>query len=246
MMSDLSLKVHEREVESAREKLTEDLAVLCSARTFAGFTDDLKQQALDTKDAVWERLKARAAANPAAMMAIAAGLGWRLMTRPPIASALIGLGLFSLWRTSGAPLDKHSSFLQQSAQSLKTQGEDLATAAGGMAADLAAQAKGTVSSKGTEAWEAAKAKVQEWNEQASARLDEARLKAKTASDSVVDGLRRQQHELRDEVADMTAAAKESLRDEDTRNTMLIGIAGVAIAAALGIACQKRISESTEA
>jgi hypothetical protein len=180
------------------------------------------------------------------VLAIAAGLGWRLFTRPPIASALIGLGLFSLWRTSGVPIDKRSSFLQQSAQSLKTQGEDLATAAGGAAADLAAQAKGTVSAKGTEAWEAAKAKVQEWNEQASARLDEARLKVKAASDSVVDGLRRQQHDLRDEIADMTAATKESLRDEDTRNTVLVGIAGVAIAAALGIACQKRISESTEA
>ena len=34
------------------------------------------------------------------------------------------------------PLDKRSSFLQQSAQSLKTQGEDFATAARGMAADL--------------------------------------------------------------------------------------------------------------
>ena len=245
-MPGISLKIHEREVESARAKLTEDLAVLCSARTFATFTDDLKQEALDTKDAVWEKLKARAAANPAAMLAIAAGLGWRLMNRPPIASALIGLGLFSLWRTPGVPVDKRSSFLQQSAQSLKTQGEDFATAAGGMAADLTAQAKDTVSAKGTEAWEAAKAKVQQWNEDAGARLDDARAKAKTASDSVVDGLRRQQHDLRDEIADMTAAAKESLRDEDTRNTVLVGIAGVAIAAALGIACQKRISESTEA
>ena len=128
-MPDISLKVYERQVESARAKLSEDLAVLCSARTFATFTDDLKQEALDTKDALWEKLKARAAANPAAMLAIAAGLGWRLMNRPPIASALIGLGLFSLWRTPGAPLDKRSSFLQQSAQSLKTQGEEFATAA---------------------------------------------------------------------------------------------------------------------
>ncbi|MGA8390424.1 MAG: hypothetical protein WBV43_10870 [Pseudolabrys sp.] len=245
-MPGISLKIHEREVESARAKLTEDLAVLCSARTFATFTDDLKQEALETKDAVWEKLKARAAANPAAMLAIAAGLGWRLMNRPPIASALIGLGLFSLWRTPGAPLDKRSSFLQQSAQSLKTQGEDFATAAGGMAADLAAQAKDTVSTQGAEAWEAAKVKVQEWNESAGARLDDARSKAKTASDSVVEGLRRQQHDLRDEIAVVTAAAKGSLRDEGTRNTVLVGIAGVAIAAALGIACQKRISESTEA
>ena len=245
-MPGISLKIHEREVESARAKLTEDLAVLCSARTFATFTDDLKQEALETKDAVWEKLKARAAANPAAMLAIAAGLGWRLMNRPPIASALIGLGLFSLWRTPGAPLDKRSSFLQQSAQSLKTQGEDFATAAGGMAADLAAQAKDTVSTQGAEAWEAAKVKVQEWNESAGARFDDARSKAKTASDSVVEGLRRQQHDLRDEIAVVTAAAKGSLRDEDTRNTVLVGIAGVAIAAALGIACQKRISKSTEA
>jgi len=245
-MPDISLKVYERQVESARAKLSEDLAVLCSARTFATFTDDLKQEALDTKDALWEKLKARAAANPAAMLAIAAGLGWRLMNRPPIASALIGLGLFSLWRTPGVPVDKRSSFLQQSAQSLKTQGEEFATAAGGMAADLTAQAKGTISTKGVEAWEAAKAKVEEWNENAGARLNDARAKAKTASDSVVDGLRRQQHDLRDDIVDMTAAAKESLRDEDTRNTVLVGIAGVAIAAALGIACQKRISESTEA
>jgi hypothetical protein len=51
-------------------------------------------------------------------------------------------------------------------------------------------------------------KVEEWNENAGARLNDARAKAKTASDSVVDGLRRQQHDLRDDIVDMTAAAKE--------------------------------------
>ena len=244
-MSDLPLKIHEREVENARAKLAADLDVLCSPRTVATFTEGLKQEALDTKDAIWERLKARAAANPAAMLAIAAGLGWRLMNRPPIASALIGLGLFSLWRTPGAPLDQRVGFFQQSAQALKTQGEDLASAASGVAANLTTQAKDTVSAKGTEAWEAAKSKVQEWNEQAGSRLDDARMKAKKASDSVLDGLRRQQHDLREEIADVTAAAKRSLRDDDTRDTVLIGIAGVAIAAALGIACQKKLSETAD-
>jgi hypothetical protein len=71
------------------------------------------------------------------------------------------------------------------------------------------------------------------------------VKAKKASDSVVDGLRRQQHDLRDEIAGVTAAAKRSLRDDDTRDTMLVGIAGVAIAAALGIACQRRLSETAD-
>ena len=43
----------EREVERSRAKLTQDLAVLCSPDTFASFTDDLNQEALDTKDAFW-------------------------------------------------------------------------------------------------------------------------------------------------------------------------------------------------
>jgi hypothetical protein len=38
-------------------------------------------------------LKARAAANPLALAAVAAGVGWRLFHRPPIATALVGLGL---------------------------------------------------------------------------------------------------------------------------------------------------------
>jgi hypothetical protein len=57
--------------------------------------------------------------------------------------------------------------------------------------------------------------------------------------------RRQQHDLRDEIADVATATKETLRDEDTRNVVLIGIAGLAVAAALGIAAQKRIVEPIE-
>jgi hypothetical protein len=40
-----------------------------------------------------------------------------------------------------------------------------------------------------------------------------------------------------------ATAAEKLKEDDTRNKLLLGIAGAAIAAALGIACQKRISET---
>src|SRR4029450_8159656 len=99
-MAGAALHDHEIEVERWRAKLTQDLAVLCSPKTFAAFTDDLKQQAFDTRDASWEKLKARAASNPAALIAIGAGVAWRLIQRPPIASALIGVGLFSLWKTT--------------------------------------------------------------------------------------------------------------------------------------------------
>ena len=98
-MGNISLLQHEHEVERSRAKLTQDLAVLCSPATLAAFTDDLKQEAFETRDAFWEKIKARAASNPAAVMAIGAGLAWRLLRSPPIASALIGVGLFSLWKT---------------------------------------------------------------------------------------------------------------------------------------------------
>lgn len=40
-----------------------------------------------------------------------------------------------------------------------------------------------------------------------------------------------------------SAGKNALDDEETRNKLLLGVAGIAVAAALGIACQKRISHS---
>ena len=120
-MADLSLLEHEREVERSRAKLTQDLAVLCSSDTFAAFTDDLKKEAVGMKDAYWEKLKARAAANPAAVIAIGAGLAWRLIQRPPIASALIGVGLFSLWKTepksSYDATGRRLDYMQQSKES---------------------------------------------------------------------------------------------------------------------------------
>ncbi|HEY7228888.1 MAG TPA: hypothetical protein VH558_00815 [Pseudolabrys sp.] len=251
-MADSSLRAHEREVEAARAKLTQDLAVLSAPEMFADFTDTLKHEVEKTRQALWEKLKAQAAANPAAVLAIAAGLGWRLMRRPPIASSLIGLGIFSLLRTSAKPLDHSTSFLQQSTRSLKGQGEELASAIGGAAAEAkdavaakATEAKDGIAAKATEAWDSAKEKTQKWNEQAGERLATARSQVKNAGESIMEDIRRQQHDLRDEIADITAAAGETLRDEDTRNTLLIGIAGIAVAAALGIAAQKRIVETTD-
>jgi dGTP triphosphohydrolase len=252
MMTGLSLRTHEREVERARAKLTQDLAVFSSPEMFADVTDTLKQEAVKTRQALWEKLRAQAAANPAAVLAIAAGLGWRLLRHPPIASSLIGLGIFSLLRTSAKPLDHSTSFLQQSTRSLKGQGEELASAISGAAAEakdaIAAkttETKDSIAAKATEAWDSARERTQKWNEQAGERLATARLQVKSAGETVMEGVRRQQHDLRDEIADVTAAASETLRDEDTRNTLLIGIAGVAVAAALGIAAQKRIVEPTD-
>ena len=73
-MGGASLHDREIEVEQSRAKLTKDLATLCSAKTLSAFTDDLKKEAFDTRDALWEKIKARAASNPAAVIAIGTGL----------------------------------------------------------------------------------------------------------------------------------------------------------------------------
>ena len=116
-MIEPSLNQLEREVEASRTKLASDLSTLRSPATAAEFTETLKQEALDAKDALLDKakasaqssiesliedVKARAAANPAAALAIGAGIAWRLIRHPPIATALVGAGLISLFRTPPA------------------------------------------------------------------------------------------------------------------------------------------------
>jgi hypothetical protein len=240
MMANLSLLEQEREVERSRTTLTQDLAVLCSPDTFAAFTDDLKNYAFETRDAFWEKLKARAASNPTAVIAIGAGLAWRIIQHPPIASALIGLGLFSLWKTqpktaydaTGRRLD----YTQQSKVVLREQ----AGQAFSVAADIAEKAQEAAAAKGSEAWDSAKAKMREWKEGVSSAVADTTSRLKSSEDVLLDDLRARQQNVRDKMDSLADTATSQLRDDDTRNQLLLGIAGVAIAAALGIACQKRI------
>src|ERR1700733_8486372 len=108
------LNVLEHDLQETRARLARDLDRLRSTETISDFKADLLAQASQTKDELvgkakdsvsagvrdlWSEMKARAAANPAAALALSAGLAWRLIQRPPIASALVGVGLLSLWRT---------------------------------------------------------------------------------------------------------------------------------------------------
>ena len=174
-------------------------------------------------------------------------------SRPPISSALIGVGLFSLWKTTprmaydatGRRLD----YIQHSKESLKEQAGQAFAAA----ANVADKAQEAATAKGTEVWESAKVKMQEWQEGAGRVVDDTTAKLKSSGESVLDKVRSsggdlledlhaKEHHLRDQMEDLAANAADKLRDDDTRNNLLLGIAGAAIAAALGIACQKRIAE----
>jgi hypothetical protein len=114
-MSAAELNALEREVELTRARFANDLARLRSPHNIAEFKEDLWASAREAKDGVLAEVKARAAANPLAVAALAAGVAWRLFHRPPIATLLIGLGLVGLLRTSPSQADyaKGAEFLQE-------------------------------------------------------------------------------------------------------------------------------------
>src|SRR5262245_62239180 len=114
-MSTAELDGLERDVEQVRAKFADDLARLRSPTNLARLKHDLWADVRETKDEVVDKakdaaqdgaqrlvaeLKARATANPLATIAIGAGLAWRFVHRPPIATVLVGLGLIGLARTT--------------------------------------------------------------------------------------------------------------------------------------------------
>jgi uncharacterized phage infection (PIP) family protein YhgE len=118
-MSTLELDRLEDDVAKARERVVADVARLRSPGAFEEFKGDIGQTFSDTAQRTIAGLKSRAAANPAAVLAIGAGLAWRFARRPPIASLLVGVGLASLLRTSAdsppSPVVTRSGELLQAA-----------------------------------------------------------------------------------------------------------------------------------
>jgi hypothetical protein len=289
---DDTLRQCEREVEQARSKLSYDLATLRAPETFSSFTDDLKRDALETKDAIINQakdaaqsrltqfvddLKARAAANPAAALAIGAGIAWRMLRHPPIATALIGAGIYGLWRTNGVQPHGRSNadYLQHGRARLMEQAGDFAASAAAGAKDVAADVGEAVSAKTAEMIDSAKAKAQEWSEAAQEKAQEwsaaAQSKAHEWSDDLersaaavgsalkaeADSLNAQTGRVSMRARDATVEAsarttqfvretmqdgRDLLTDAESRDKILLGLAGVAVAAAVGIACQKRMTE----
>jgi hypothetical protein len=233
----------EREVASARARLASDLSYLCSADTYSEFKQDLKHEARLTFAGVVKDLKARAAANPAATLAIGAGVAWRLIERPPIAAALIGAGLLSLWRTTPVPANGHSErdYLSEGRERLKEQVGDLASSVREQAVEMA----GVVTDQASEFADTTKEKVQRWSTAAASGVKgQAASVARRASGALDDA--------RESVADVSAMAGEmvhrasskvqdAVSDQNARDKILLSAAGLAVAAALGIAYQRRAS-----
>jgi vacuolar-type H+-ATPase subunit H len=252
-MSDHELDALERNVTQARARFADDLARLRSPNNLAGFKDDVWTEARETKDELVDKIKAaakdgarrvltelkeRAAANPLAAAAVAAGLAWRLVHRPPIATLLIGAGLFGLLRTS-APQRSDEPYMglydEEATLRQKTGDGDLAQ----RAADTAG---------------ALKDKVQDWSASAG---ETARTTARQVAEKVTpmtQGASQMLHDARATARETLSHATETaaslaerastrlqgtLPDREDRDKYLLSAAALAVAAAVGIAYQRR-------
>ena len=248
-MSEAELNVLERDVEQARARFAGDLARMRSPATLSNFQDDVWARASETKDDLVEKakeaatdgvqrlvsdLKEKAAANPAAALAIGAGLAWRLVHRPPIASLLVGIGLFSLWRTT------------------PSEGEGPVP----RAADLAGQVKETLQEWSAGATEnltqiADKASAAAEETYASARDTVSKVKTHVtvAADQAAGSVQETMTHIRDQAsaagAKTSAAVRAITPNAEARDSLLLGAAALAVAAAVGIAYQRRSTDETK-
>ncbi|MER9249603.1 hypothetical protein [Mesorhizobium sp. M0590] len=248
MMADPQLEHLEYEVETARAKLAEDLSTLRSPNTLSEFTDDLKHEALEAKNALVEKarasmqsvaqaiiddLKAKAAANPSAALAIGAGLGWRFLRHPPIATALVGAGLISLWRTNSArpPGEQQVDHLSYAKERLKEQSSDLAESV----SDFALETAGKIKREAAELTGVAKETVKKTERLAAgirhsgagAHEGETAARASAPFDEA------------------SLAIQDASGNEHTEDKLLLAAAGLAVAAAVGFAYQRRLNEQMD-
>jgi hypothetical protein len=269
-MSEPSLRQLEQEVEAARARLADHLGTLRSPSTSAEFTESLKQEVLEAKDSLLDKaktsiqssidsfiedVKARAAANPTAALAIGTGLAWRLMRHPPIATALVGAGLWSLFRTQPAHLHGRTDeaylsyaknrFVEQASEATKTVkekavafGETVSEKASETAADI----KDRVQDLTAQATSAAGDAAEYTTKRASAMWSEAADAVKQSARSAASGASSGMSGAADNVNQVWASTPSSLDDPEARDKFLLGAAGLAVVAALGIACQRRVAE----
>jgi hypothetical protein len=269
-MPEPSLRQLEQEVEAARARLARNLAVLRSPSTAAEFTESLKQEALEAKDTLVDKaktsiqlsiesmiedVKMRAVANPTAALAIGTGLAWRLMRHPPIATVLVGAGLLSLFRTQPARLHRRApeEYLSYAKNRLVEQASEAADVAKEKAAALGE----TVSEKAAEAAADIKDRVQDWSAQATSAADQAAERTKERASSMwnetaemLEGVGQSVRSTAsagtsraEDTADQVwASTRSSMNDSEARDRFLLGAAGLAVVAALGIACQRRLAE----
>jgi hypothetical protein len=170
---------------------------------------NVKEAATDRAERLFADIKKRAAANPVAVGAIAAGVAWRIR-KPPITTMLVGYGLISLWRTKpGQPAPGAETVYRATdlAGEAKEQVEQWSSEAG----DVIARATDVVVPAVTET-------VQRW----SADVGETVSQATTSARSLM--------------ASGSQSLQNIAMDKRERDKVLLVTAAVSLTAALGLTC----------
>ena len=171
------------------------------------------------------------AANPAATLAIGAGLAWHLLRDPPSRPRSSVLACLA----SGGRCRQGRSTVTMSRplkRAWASRSGDFAGRVGEQTARMAGTLKESVSDIAEAATQKAKDLGAEASDELAARA--ASLSRRTAA-AVDDASRSMQA--------MPSTVSNAVADLDTRDLLLLGAAGLAVAAALGIAYQRRGSES---
>ena len=243
----------ERDVAQARARFADDLARLRSPDNLARFKDDLWAEARETKDELVDKtkeaakdgaqrvlteLKERAAANPLAAAAIGAGLAWRFIHRPPIATLLIGAGLFGLLRTS-APQRSNEPYMgfhdEERVLRHRTGDGDLAQ----RAADMTGAVKEKVQDWSASAGETARAAATQIGDKAAAAAEGASQTLHEARITARETLSQATENAAALAERASTRLQDAMPDREDRDKYLLGVAALAVAAAVGIAYQRR-------
>jgi hypothetical protein len=235
-MTTSSLGALEREVEVARERVAGDLARLRSPATLSEFKEELWTEARQTKDQAVEKatdyvqetiqdvisnIKGRAAANPAAALAIGAGLAWQLLRHPPVASLLVGAGVYGLMKTQPAP------------------DLDFSEGVAAQAGDVAARLKEHVQGLGAQAGEAVQKTAAQVADKTASLVDRASAAIGTAGAAAQDSMAQIGSSAAAAGRRASIAISEAIPEPNARDQVLLGAAALAIAAAVGIASQRQ-------
>ena len=221
-MTETELERLERDVEQARKRMTDKLALLTRPSLLSEFKQDIISHAFRTKDDLIHRtadaasrrakrfladIKSRAAANPAAVLAIATGLAWRLVHHPPISSIFIGLGVAGLLKTD--PTSGPSPVVVRASELVNS------------APELAGRLAEEVQQRSTQVRRSANDIVEQFTD--STR--ETGLAALSKTTGVAN--------------DVSGRLVWIARDTDTRDNYLLGAAALAIGAAAVISYRRR-------
>jgi gas vesicle protein len=218
------LDLLELDVVEARCRVKDDLANL-RAPGVANLKRDLKRDLTSSADDVLTNIKDRLTANPVATLAIGAGLAWRFVHRPPVASLLVGYGLYSLMRTDPSRPSAMSAYATQAVEAGAALA-DRVTRAAGDAQSAAADKLGAVREAAAQTAQAVNANASQW-------ADRAAQTASGTAEAVMQGAT----SARESVYRGAQAVQEAAhRDKDT---YLLGFAAAALAAAIGISAQRR-------